>query len=178
MSKKKILTIVGSVLCLLLIICLFLPFVQYAGKSVSLWDNYGDKNITRVIVLIELLIGVIMFGLEFMGIFKGSKYSLLGVGYSLTLYISSLYSALKDSMLDKLAFGFWFGFILSVAVIVIIVVNDFLTDESQDNNGQYSQQPQNYYNQMPGQQVPYGYNQVPNQPPYGYNSNNNNQMYR
>ena len=55
---QRILSIIGLSLSVLLIICIFLPFLDYGGGTFSLWE-YLDRarsNGTGIIIIIELLV--------------------------------------------------------------------------------------------------------------------------
>ena len=143
MSARKVFSIVGLCLSVLLIICLFLPFYSFYGESYSLWE-YFDKSKaigTSIIIIIELIVAIVAFVLQLTGVTKDSKLSYLGLGYFCTYHISLFFSALSNEAFDELAFGFWMGFVLSIAAIAIALIGNAVSNESKPKFGGYNQQP-------------------------------------
>lgn len=141
MSTRKVFSIIGLILSVLLIICLFLPFIGGYGESYSLWkyfDLLGTSS-TGVIVIIELLICVLAFILQLTGATKDAKLAYFGLGYYFTYHIALFISALDHSALDQLEFGFWIGMILSIATLIIIIIGSFVSNDSKPKYNGYMQ---------------------------------------
>lgn len=181
MSTRKILNIVNCCITLLFIISLFLPMVS--GYSVSLWDSYeSSDHILPIVLIMELLGLAVFYVLQIVGTIKNTKdcYPLLGFG--VTFFVVQFISSASSGSLDLYGVGSWLSLLSSVALTVVTILANFMSDEApakpQYNNG-YGYYPQN--NNPYGYQPPqYGQPQGPQQmPPQGYNNpNGQGPMYR
>ena len=141
MSPRKILSIVGLSLSVLLIICIFLPFLDYGGGTFSLWE-YLDRarsNGTGIIIIIELLVAVLAYVLQLTGVSKDSKLAYLGLGYYFTYHLSLFFTAMSNEAFSELAWGYWIGFILSLITVVLTIVANCISNESKPKFGGYAQ---------------------------------------
>ena len=149
MSARKIFSIIGIVISALLIVCLFLPFLNLGeyGGTYSWWE-YLDRSkatATSIIIIIELLIAILAYILQLTNVSKDSKLAFLGLGYFFTYHLSLFFTALNNEAFNELAFGYWFGFILSLTAIVITIIAIFVSNESKPKyRGYYPQQPIGY----------------------------------
>ena len=132
MSTRKVFSIIGLCLSALLIVCLFLPVISSYGESYSLWktfEMFGFKA-AGVIVIIELCVCVLAFILQLVGVTKDAKLAYLGLGYFFTYHILLFATAAEGNVLSQLAFGYWFGLILSIATLVMIIVGSCVSNET------------------------------------------------
>ena len=148
MSTRKVFSIIGLVLCSLLIVCMFLPFFDLGsyGGTYSLWEYFDELKTgsTAVIAIIELIIGVIAFILQLTGATKDAKLAYFGIGYYLTYHISTFITAMDNDVFDQLAFGFWLGLIFAIATLVIIIIGSFVSNEPKPKYYGYGPQPIGY----------------------------------
>ena len=104
MSTRKVFSIIGLVLCSLLIVCMFLPFFDLGsyGGTYSLWEYFDELKTgsTAVIVIIELLIGILAFILQLTGATKDAKLAYFGIGYYFTYHISTFITAMNNEAFD------------------------------------------------------------------------------
>ena len=145
MTARKVFSIIGLCLSVLLIVCLFLPFYDLGeyGGTYSLWE-YLDKaraNATGIIIIIELLIAILAYILQLTGACKDSKLAYLGLGYFFTYHISLFFTALSNEAFDELSFGFWLGLIFSLIAVVITIIGNLVSNKKRASYGGYARQP-------------------------------------
>lgn len=131
MSKRKVMSIIGLCLMVLLIVCLFLPFISDGDTSISLWENMdnNDRMEVNIIMLIELLIGVLIFILQLCGALKDAKFTYFTLGYYITNFLDVAIAMIKREYFKYLSVGFYLGFIISIATLVIVIVGSALSNE-------------------------------------------------
>lgn len=143
MSARKVFSIICLCLTALLIGCIFLPLLdlgQYGG-TYSLWKYLDESkaSATAVIMIVELLIAIIAYVLQLTGVSDDAKLAYLGLGYYTSYHISLLFTALNNSAVDQLAFGYWIGFIISVTVVILTFIGSFLSNKSKPKYYGYAQ---------------------------------------
>lgn len=141
MTARKVFSLIGLILSVLLIVCLFLPFYDYGVGTYSLWE-YLDKaraSGTRIIILIELIIASLTFLLQLVGVFKDSKLAYLGLGYYFTYHLSLFFSALGNEAFSDLAWGYWIGLVLSTVTVIITIIGNCVSNDKKQGYGSYAQ---------------------------------------
>ena len=141
MTARKVFSLIGLILSVLLIVCLFLPFYNYGGGTFSLWE-YLDKaraSGTRIIILVELIFAAVAFLLQLVGAFKDSKLAYLGLGYYFTYHLSLFFSALNNEAFKELAWGYWIGMILSLITVIIAIIGNCVSNEKKQGYVSYAQ---------------------------------------
>ena len=165
MGMKKIMSFVGLGAMVVMLISLFLPFISNSGFSQNLWDTLKTNHF-NVIVLIEIIVGMAIVGLSICKIIKNPTVALFTTGFYLTYLIGFLFYVLDVAGLEYLGFGYYLGFVSSLAATVALIVEYFLKDDMVNNNNinnnmgynNNQQMGQPYYNPQMAQ--PY-YNQQP-----------------
>ncbi len=182
MSTRKKLNIVNIGLVVLLIISIFLPVAAQEGYSFNFWDVYG--NILSIIMILEYVGLGVFYVLQIMGILKNTKESYPLLGFSVTYFVYLFINGANTGNLDVFSFGFWLLLLGSIAITVITILANYMSDEApvkqQYNNGYGYYNPNNPYGYQPqnnGYYPPTGQPQQPNAQP-GYNNNQNRPMYR
>lgn len=140
MSARKVFSLIGIILSVLLIVCLFLPFLNAYGETYSLWE-YLDKShagITGIIIIVELVIAMIAYILQLSGVSKDAKLAYLGLGYYFTYHLSLFTSALSNEAFSELSFGFWIGLILSLVTVILTFIGSFVNNDSKPRMNSYS----------------------------------------
>lgn len=143
MTKRKVLSIIGLCLTALLIVCLFIPFISDGDTSFSLWkimDNQ-DRMAVNIIMLVELIIAILIFVLQICGVLKDAKFTYFTLGYYVTAFLDTFISMMKQDFFKYLSIGFYFGFIISIATLVIVIIGSALSDEKKPS---YNQKPVGY----------------------------------
>lgn len=190
MSTRKIFNIVNSILAVMMIAFVFLPFiVNSRGEEFSFWNLTKGDYTLPIVFIIELLGLIAFYVLQIVGVLKNTKdgYPLLGFG--ITYFVANAISGATQGMLDYFRYGFWLLLLGTVVLTVMSILANYMSDDAPNNK----QAPNNGYGYYPPNANPYGYgNQQQNngyypqgqangQPNYngqqGYN-NSNGQMYR
>ena len=165
MSTRKKINIVCIVLCIILIIDIFLPVANDGLNSSTWWDQESD-HIGGIFYIVEFLGALVMCCLYQFNTFKNSNFALLFCGEFLADHIRILYYIITGS-LTTITYGYWLGLIAIVALVVLIIVSNYVKDNPPRNRfNQYG----NNNNYMP---PPYNnnmYNQPYNNPGPGYNN--------
>ena len=133
MTKRKVMSIV----------CLFLPFLSDGDKSYSLWKimENEDRMVLNIIILIELILGMLIFVLQICGVLKDAKFTYFTLGYYITNFIDVLATMIKQDYFKYLSIGFYFGLIISIVALVIVIVGSNLSNDKKPNYGGYAQIP-------------------------------------
>lgn len=170
MSKRKIMSIIGMGLTVLLIVCLFLPLLSDGDYSLSWWKVLDQKDEIHldIIILLELIGTIVVFLLQLCGVLKDSKFAYFSIGYYLTSLVDMLIASIKSETFKYLSFGFYFGLILSIATLVIVIISGFLSNDSSEDD--YSNGPIRY---DPNTGAP-----IKAQKIVGYNPNTGSPIYR
>ncbi len=128
MTARKVFSIIIMVLLVYLFANMFIP--AYSGYTdVSLWDYFGEESVGKIILIVELVLGILVCTLQLCGVLKDSKGVYLSVGYLFTFYLSDFFTAIKYERMDILAVGFWLGFIVSVLVVLLTFIGNLLSNE-------------------------------------------------
>ena len=188
MSKKRLFCIITAVLLMFMLINLFIPMIGNSSVSYSLW-GYADANNTSslgIVILLELIAGIVICGLSFMGILKDYKFVYFPVGYYLTYFLIQIFSCMEADSMDYVRIGMWLGVLASLAALVLTIIgNNFASDVAgtsmyRNNRGGYNNGGYNGYNN--GYNNNMGYNQNNGGPYYNqnqpYNQNMGPPMYR
>ena len=173
MSKRKVMSIIGMVLMVFLIVCLFLPFISDGDNSFSLWElmDQQDRMAVNIIILIELIVGALVFLLQLCGVLDDAKFTYFTLGYYITNFIDVFITMIKRDYFKYLAIGFYLGLIISIVTLVIVIVSGFLSNGKESSSG--------------GIPVPIGYDPKTGKPLYdkpkqivGYNPNTGEPIYK
>ena len=131
MTKRKVMSIIGLILMSVMIVCLFLPFISNGDESLSLWklmDNQNRMEI-NIILLVELIIGLLIFILQLCGALKDAKFTYFTLGYYITNFVEVFISMIKNDYFKYLSFGFYLGLIISIATLVIVIIGSALSND-------------------------------------------------
>lgn len=131
MSKRKVMSIICIPLMLLFIVCLFIPFVSNGNFSYSFWElmDMQEQMQVNIIVIILAILALIIFILQLCGVLKDAKFAYFSLGYLLTNFINVFFTLMeKENAAKYLSFGFWFGIILLVAILVLLIISGFLSN--------------------------------------------------
>ena len=158
MGTKKIMNIVCIILCVLLVIDIFLPVASDGVNSSSWWDQETD-HIGGIFYIIEFVSALAFCCLYQFDILKDSNFALLFCGEFLADHIRILYYIITGS-LTNITYGYWLGLICIVALVVLIIVSNFVKENAPKGNNRFNQYGNNNY-----------------MPPYNNNMYNNNQQY-
>ena len=135
MSLRKIFALITMILLVLLIVNMFLPFLEAGRESISFWD-YLDQNGAQVgcfLVLGELIFGIVICILTICNVLKDYKYSLFSIGYIMT-YSVVLFSSLGDYQREYLSISFYLGILCSFVAMILVFVGNALSNEKKQNN--------------------------------------------
>lgn len=135
MSKRRIISIICMVLMLLLIGNMFLPFLSDGDVSFSFWE-YISKNVDAIevdiIVLLLLLGGAVVFLLQVCNVFKDAKPAYYPLGYYFTYHVILMISMMRQELFKYLSIGFYFGLVISLAVLVLLIISNRLDNHSSE----------------------------------------------
>ena len=132
MTKRKVFSIIGLVLTVFLIGNMFLPLLKSDYSSISTWE-YFDKNDAmhvNIIILIELIVAALFFILQICGALKRATFTLFTIGFYVT-YFDLVYfiTFAKNDYMQYTSFGFWLGFIVSIALLAVTVIGSAVGNE-------------------------------------------------
>lgn len=140
MSKRRIMSIVGLCLNVLLIVCLFIP--MFSGSS--MWDMFSKTYVHyEVVLLISLIIGSLLLVLQICGVLKDTKLVMLPVGFFITFNLSYLFAGFEHGM-DGFDFGFYISLITSIAEVIVLGIGGLLSNESKPKVYGYGPRPVGY----------------------------------
>ena len=187
MSPRKIVEIIAMVMALLIIIAIFVPYMGSGGYNINFWDASGDKHLEPIFIILSAIASAVCMMLQVMGVTKDSKESYIGAGFiGIFSLISFFGKATSSNGFDYAMAGYWMIVLCGIAMLVLSVVAQFISDEAPvrpqygspyGGYGQYGQQPGGYNpmggypNAQPNVPQQGGYNpQAPQgQQPGGYN---------
>ena len=125
------------ILMLLLIGNLFLPFLSDGEISFSFW-KYFDSTMEAVevdiAVLLLLIFGAIIFLLQACNVIKDAKPVYYTLGYYLTYHIVLMISLIRNESFKYLSVGFYFGLIISLVVLILLIISNRLSNDSKTTN--------------------------------------------
>lgn len=135
MSLRKIFALITMILLVLLIVNMFLPFLEAGRESISFWDylDQMDSGICNFLVLGELIFGVVICILMICNVLKDYKYSLFSVGFILTFNILLL-SSMGEYQREYLSISFYLSIICSLVTMILVFVGNALSNEKKQNN--------------------------------------------
>lgn len=142
MSKRKVMSIIGLCLNVLLIIFLFLPYAEgYRTGSLSQWDFLKTAFCEELpmVLLIEFIIGTVLLILQICGVLKDTKLAMLPYGFVFTTTFSIFLMAMNKNVLSSFEFGFYFTLIFAIAGIVILGIGGLLSNENKPKYSGYAQ---------------------------------------
>lgn len=181
MSKRKVFSLIGLIMMVLLIVSLYLPFMGDGDVSYSLWKmmDLKDMMYLNIIMLIELILAALVFLLQLCGAFQDTKLALFSLGYFFTELFGTAIGMIKNETFKYLSVGFYLGFIISVVAIVFVIVGSKLSNEAKPKyygyQG-YGPQPQPMgFDPKTGQPI---YGQPEPKQPIGYDPNTGEPIYK
>lgn len=167
MSNRKIMSIIGLCLMVLLLIGLFIPYFDNGYQSYNLWEYFEESDTSfHILVLIELIISIILLVLQICGVMKDTKLALLPAGFLMTWNLGLFLKALENNF-DPLSIGFYLSLILSVAVTIVLCIGGLLSNDKKQKM-QYGPTPTGFDPQT-GQPIyaqPTGFDPQTGQPIY------------
>ncbi len=140
MSSRKIMSIVGLSLVILLIISLFMPALEpYRRDTMSLWEYFeqSDQKL-HILLLVELIITTFLLTLQICGVLKDTKLAMIPVGFYATWNLNFFLVAIENDF-DVFAFGYYFSLIISIAAVVVLAVGGLLSNERKPKKYNYGQ---------------------------------------
>jgi hypothetical protein len=148
---------------------IFLPIASDGSMSISWWDQDAD-HIGGIFYVVEFIGALVLCCLCQFDILKDSNFALLFCGEFLADQMRFLYYIIKGS-LTTITYGYWFGLIAIVALVVLIIVSNFVKDSMNGNNNRPNQYGNNNNNNyMPPYNNNMYNNQQYNNPGPGYNN--------
>ena len=142
MTARKVFSIICMCFTALLIIFIFLPLLDLGsyGGEISLWDylKSSNSNSTSIIIIIELIIAIVAYILQLTGVTDDAKLAYLGLGYYTTYHLSLFFTAIANSAVSQLAFGFWLGFIFSLTAVILTFIGGFVNNKAKPKYYGYS----------------------------------------
>lgn len=140
MSKRKVVSIIGMVLMAFLIGNMFLPLISNGDFSYSFWKylDQMDANEVNIIVLVELIIGLLVFLLQLCGAIKETKFVYFPIGYYLTYHVVLCINLIRREVFQYASIGLYLGLIVSTIVLILVIIGNRLSNESKPKYYGYS----------------------------------------
>lgn len=143
MSSRKIMSIIGLGLNALLIIFLFLPFIQVNyGQTENLWYLLKIMSGEEIayIYLVELIIAIVFLILQICGVLKDTKLAMVPTSFIFTVCLAVFFLGMNNNRLEYFEFGLYLNLIVAIASLVILGIGGLLSNEKKASYG-YSQKP-------------------------------------
>lgn len=105
MKSKLIFRILGAIASSMIILSVFIPFVNVSGYSTSLWESFGSTNSLYLPIMIIVFgaIGVIFFALNIK-----TEFAYMSTGAITFFLVMQTIDILNQGVFDTLSFGYYF----------------------------------------------------------------------
>lgn len=141
MNKRLIFRILGALSAALIVVSVFVPFVDVPGRSLSLWQIHeASKTLYLPIMIIAFgVLGILLFSIN-----KKTDYTYTGVGAIFVFIGTQTTSAIIDGAFSAYGAGYYFLLIGAVLTAVMTFLlnlksnKDVKTKELENNNDNQS----------------------------------------
>ena len=111
MKRDNVLGICVISFSLLLILSVFLPYINYFSKTISFWDL---ESISRVIYILLGLFVIVLYIIN-----KKTEMSYLAVGY---IFFNSIETIIEVESLSSLSIGFYLILVSAILISILTIL--------------------------------------------------------
>ena len=137
MKNRTISRILGALSSALIIVAVFVPFINISGKSASLWELYEKSIYLPIVIIVFGAIGVIFFALD-----KKTEFAYMSTGAVLFFAIMNAVDAMDNNAFENLGIGFYFLAAGAVLTGLMAFIHNLKPKKAEITNQNYNLQDQ------------------------------------